>query len=339
MAEKKKNIVKDIIKYTLMFILAGVLVYFAFRKVHWGEFLAGLRQTRWMWIVVFCLCSIVAVVLRLFRWRELLIPFDPDVKSIRIWDAINVGNLASVALPGVGELLRCAYVTNKKIEYDKSVGTMFCERLWDAMALILLTILALAFGWSRFGDYFMDNVIHPLLANRLFWWILGIVVVAIATFVIIVMRLREKSPVFTKIADSLTRLWAGITVFTKSKNKALVAGSTLMIWTMYTVMCYCIFKAMPMLEGMDMVDALFISMVGNAASVVPVPGSIGAYHYLVAASIGIYGHSWDIGILYATLNHEIHSIVVCTLGVISYFHSIGWRKSQKAANADGQVNE
>ena len=41
-----KNATK-VIKYSLSFILAAVLVYFAFRGINWAEFLNDIKQTRW----------------------------------------------------------------------------------------------------------------------------------------------------------------------------------------------------------------------------------------------------------------------------------------------------
>ena len=216
MAAQNKKL-KDILKYTLLFLLAGVLVYFAFRKVDWGDFWNGLLQTRWFWVAVFCVVSLVAVLFRAIRWRELLLPFDPDIKMIRVLDVINIGNLTSVALPGVGELLRCALVTNKKLEYDKSIGTMFCERLWDCIALTVLAIVSLLLGWNRFGSYFKEKILDPLAANTTFWLILALVVIAIATFVILVFKLRHRHNLFGKIATSLSRMWDGFTVFSKSR--------------------------------------------------------------------------------------------------------------------------
>ena len=35
------------LKYVLSFLLAGVLVFFAFRGVDWKAFWSGLQQTRW----------------------------------------------------------------------------------------------------------------------------------------------------------------------------------------------------------------------------------------------------------------------------------------------------
>ena len=318
--------ITNILKYIVLFALAIILVYFAFRKVEWSAFLDGLGQTRWFWVVLFCIASAFALVLRTIRWRELLSPFDNTLSFITVWDAVNIGNLASTALPGSGELLRCGLVSSKKLEYDKSLGTMLCERLWDLLALVVLAIIAIIFGWQRFGSYFEENVFHPLASNKAFWWILAIVVVVMTAFIVTVFRMRSRSVMCGKIADSISRLWSGTTVFFKSKNKALIALTTLLLWTVYVFMCYCIIKAMPMLQGLDFIDALFLSMMGNLASIIPVPGGIGAYHYLVAAAIGVYGYSWDIGILFATLNHEIHAVLIIIIGLVAYLHMISTRR-------------
>lgn len=311
---------KKILKYVLLFALAAVLVYFAFRKVDWRAFVDGLAQTNWFWVAVFCVISASALILRTIRWREMLVPFDPDIKTLRVWDAINVGNLASVALPTSGEFLRCGYVTSKRLEYDKAIGTMFCERLWDLFALIVMAVISLLTGWDRFGGYFMVNIITPLSTNRLFWVILISVIIILAAIIFAIFRFRDKYVVCRKISESLSRIWAGLTVFLKSENKLRIALSTMLIWTLYVLMCFCIIKAMPALEGLDMIDALFFSMVGNLASIVPVPGGIGAYHYLVAAAVGVYGYNWETGILYATLNHEIHAVLVIVIGFVAYIH-------------------
>ena len=267
-ATSRKKIL-SVLKYTLLFAAAVLLVYLAFRKVDFGAFLSGLKQTRWFWVVLFCLLSILALIGRAVRWKELLLPFDSSVKFLKVWDADNVGNLASAALPGTGEILRCGYISSKKIEFDKTLGTMLCERIWDFIAILVLLAVALMLQWERFGGYFADNILAPLTAAGV-WWILAIVVAAVAVFIV------------GRVADSISRLWAGIRAFNKSRNKLLVAFTTFFIWFVYVMMCFCIIKAMPALDGMNLADAAFLSLVGNIASVVPVPGGVGAYHYLVA---------------------------------------------------------
>ena len=164
MASAKKILLK-ILKYVLLFGLAGLLVYLAFRKVDWKAFYDGLLQTRWFWVVLFCIVSVLALVGRTLRWEALLDPFDKDITFLRVWDAVNVGNVASVAIPTSGELLRCGYVTTKKLQFDKALGTMFAERVWDAGATIVLMLLALTLEWEKLGDFFKDNISTVFFRN------------------------------------------------------------------------------------------------------------------------------------------------------------------------------
>ena len=90
---------------------------------------------------------------------------------------------------------------------------------------------------------------------------------------------------------------------------------------MYLLMCFSILKAVPELSHLGLEDALFFTAVGNIASVIPVPGGIGAYHYLMALSAqSLYGATWESGILLATLGHESHAILIIVVGIISYVH-------------------
>ena len=326
MAVKNNKFIKAV-KYILLFGLAALLVYLAFRKVNWADFLLGLRQVRWFWIVLFCVVSVVALMIRTVRWKEMIVPFDDGISSIKVWDAINIGNMVSLVIPGGGEVLRCGYVSSKKFEMDKALGTMFCERLWDFISLLLLFIFLIVFNGGRIGNYLTEKIIGPAMSNTTLWVLLAAAVLLVAAFVVISYKLRDKYKLFGAVARSISRLWIGFGAFSKSRNKALIVISSFALWFMYVLMSYCILKAMPALDGLGLTDAAFFSFVGNIASVVPVPGGIGAYHYLVAAAVGLYGISWETGILFATLNHEIHALVILLIGIVSYIHFVSAGKA------------
>ena len=116
----------NIIKYTLSAILAVILVWFAFRTVDWKTFWEDLQQTRWLWIVIYFVAAVTALVFRERRWTALMRPLDPELRRMHVWDAINVGNLVNVVLPGAGEFVRCGYVSTKKMSYEKALGTIVC---------------------------------------------------------------------------------------------------------------------------------------------------------------------------------------------------------------------
>ena len=173
---------KSIPKYLISFILAGVLVYFAFRGVDWTAFWQGLGQTRWGWVALFVVFSLLALVLREERWRALIEPFDPEVKRLDVWDSVNVGNVVNVVLPGAGEFVRGGYVSRRGISYDKALGTIVCERVCDLVAILVLFAIALGAGWEKFGSFFAEQIWEPLTGGLQFslWWIVGGAVALIA---------------------------------------------------------------------------------------------------------------------------------------------------------------
>lgn len=312
---------KNILKFVLSFLLAAVFVWFAFRKVDWSDFVSGLRLTRWAWIALFAVCSIAAVLLRMLRWRGMLKPVSCESDSLRIWDAANIGNLVNVVLPGAGELVRCGYVTGGKASYEKVFGTVLMERAWDMLAIAVLLFSSVFIGWSKFGSFFVENIWRPASGrfDLSVGWILLIVLLLIASGVWLIFRRSSESKFCASVADAWRGFAQGFVSFTKMDHKWAFGAYTVGIWAMYVLMSYCAIKAVPEIAGLGIADALFISAVGNIASVIPVPGGIGAYHYLIALVLSsLYGGSWETGILFATLNHESHAILIIILGVISY---------------------
>lgn len=314
---------KKWLKYILSFVLAGVLVYFAFRGVDWAAFWSGLQQTRWGWVALFIVFSVLALVLREERWRAIILPLDPSAGRLDVWDSINVGNLVNVVLPGAGEFVRCGYVSRgKRLSYDKALGTIVCERTCDVVAIVLLFALALGTGWGKFGSFFVEQIWQPAAGRLSFsaWWLLGGAVVLIGGGLWAVFHWRHSNKFCGKLAGWIAGLGAGFAGIARMEHKWLFVLQTVGIWAMYVCMSWAGLKALPMLDSLNFADALFISAVGNIASVIPVPGGIGAYHYLVALVLqNIYAATWDTGILYATLCHESHAVLIIILGVVSYF--------------------
>ncbi|MBO4455169.1 MAG: flippase-like domain-containing protein [Bacteroidales bacterium] len=325
---------KNVLKYVISFVLAGVLVYYAFKGVDWAAFWAGLQETRWGWVGMFIFFSILALVLREERWRAIIRPHDPQASRLDIWDATNVGNVVNVVLPGAGEFVRCGYVSRRGLSYDKAFGTIICERACDIVAIVLLFAIALVTGWGKFGGFFVEQIWQPMVGRMGFslWLILAAAVLLVAGGLWAIFHWSGSNRFCGKIAQWLKGIVAGFASLGKMEHKGLFVLYTVGIWASYVAMSWTGLKAVPALSGLTFADALFISAVGNIASVIPVPGGIGAYHYLVALTLqSLYGATWDMGILYATLCHESHAILIILLGVISYV-SYTLRHRRKSAD-------
>lgn len=320
----------NVIKYALSFLLAGVLLYFAFSGIDWQQFARDFRQTRWGYVILFFAVSTLALVFREERWRALVEPFDPEVRRMKVWDAINVSNIANVVLPGAGEFLRCGYLKSRNVSYDKVFGTIVCERICDVISIAVIFVIVLAAKWDTFGGFFSEHILGSIGSgcDLSLWWIAAALAVIAAAYLILVFRLRGRSRFCEKNARAISNIFSGLAVIARVRNKWAFVLYTIGIWVMYLLMCYFMFLAMPPLSHLGLMDALVISGVGNIASVIPVPGGIGAYHYLVSLCLeSLYGVQWETGILYATLNHELHAILIIVYGCLSYLHLTLKRKN------------
>jgi uncharacterized membrane protein YbhN (UPF0104 family) len=47
-----KDTLKKVIKYTLSVVLAVALLWVSFREVEWNDFIAGVKECRWIWVVL-----------------------------------------------------------------------------------------------------------------------------------------------------------------------------------------------------------------------------------------------------------------------------------------------
>ncbi len=318
-----------VLKYLLSVGLAAVLVWFAFRGVDWKAFWEGLQETRWGYVLVFTFVSVVALFFREERWRVMMEPLDPGVRRLDAWDASNVGNIVNVVLPGAGEFVRGGYIKSKNMSYNKILGTIVCERAWDVLSVLFLLVLALVLKWDTFGDFFIANIWNPLTHSLGFsmWWIAAPILVALAVFIWGVFHWQEKYAFCAKVAGAVRGLGSGIASFVHIRRKGAFVLYTVGIWVTYLLMTYYNFLAIPALAHLTFFDSLFVSAVGNIASVIPVPGGIGAYHYLVALTLeSIYGATWETSLLFATLSHETHALLLIVLGIASYIRLTARRR-------------
>ena len=331
-----------ILEYIILFGLGVVLVWFALRGIDWKVFVDHLNDVRWEFVALSGLCCLLALFLRAERWKDMLLPLNPSATFVKAWDANNLGNLSYLVVAGSGDFVRAAAVTTKTATYDKVFGTILMERVWDSLMVIVVTVLAIVFKQDAIITFLKDSVLKPA-AGRLslkIWIILGVLILAIVVFCVLIYKLREKSKFFGKIAEWLKGIFDGLKAFLVMDRKGRFAIYTLMIWFFYVAMCQCVFWAMPGLESMTFADALFLSAIGNFATIVPVPGGMGAFHYLIALAMSeIYGFGWEVGILFATLTHESRTILLVVLGAISAGAVAIRRGKRKAAETTEKGTE
>lgn len=331
--------VRNILKYILSLGLAAVLLYFSFRGVSWGDFYAGLVSCNWVYVLLSMLCGLFAFAIRAERWRQLLKPIDDSISFRAAFNAINIGNVSNFIFPFLGEVTRSAVIARNSSElagasrledrarhqasFDKVLGTAILERGWDVLTVMIMLAVLLVFKWQMFGDFMVEGIWNPLksvLGYRLFILVALLAAAGIGGLALIY-HMRKRSRLCAKIVSNVKGFVQGLGACLKIKRKGLFMFYTLMIWAMYWLESVLVTAALPETASLDLADALFIMLIGSFASVLPLPGGMGGYHFIIRSAMTlIYGLGASVGIAYAILAHESQALVMIIAGAASYLH-------------------
>ena len=86
----------------------------------------------------------------------------------------------------------------------------------------------------------------------------------------------------------------------------------------YYLMVYVVFFALPETASLSWSDAFFVMVAASLGIVVPVPGGVGAYHYLVMLALGILGLSQEEGLAFATIVHSSQTLMLLFAGAAAF---------------------
>ena len=148
---------------------------------------------------------------------------------------------------------------------------------------------------------------------------MALLAVACAAALYALWRYRQTNGFCRKVWGLFSGILQGFASCLKMQQKWLFFAYTAAIWLTYWLMAACTMWAAPFLDGLGIVDALFLSLVGGVGFAVPVPGGIGAFHFVISLALSaIYGVPVETGIIYATLSHTSQAITQILFGLGSY---------------------
>ena len=325
--------IKKTIKYLASAAVAVLLLWFSFRDVEWSSFAAVLKECHWGYVALSMAAGSFAFLLRALRWRRLLMPIDESISTLTTFNGVNIGMISNFVFPRIGEFVRCGVITRrsapvdpehpdkKKASYDKVLGTVVLERSWELLVMLLLLAVVVIAGFKRFGGFFIEQIWNPMAQKLDFsiWWIVALLVAVCAAGLWLLWRYRESNAFCSKVWGIFKGILQGFASCLKMDKKWLFFAYTACIWLTYWLMAASTVWAAPFLEHLDVIDALFLSLVGGIGFAVPVPGGIGAFHFVISLALSmVYGIPMEMGIVYATLSHTSQAITQIFFGAVSY---------------------
>lgn len=324
----KKSIIQ-ILKF-LAFLLVGLLLlWLAFQDINFTDLGKGLREAKYIWIIIALFCAFLAYLSRARRWILLINPlgYKPSLKNT--FYSMMTGYLANMALPRIGEVSKCVALGKKeKIPVDQLIGTVVIERTIDFVSLLVIMIIMLLIDGKIIGPFLIDNIYQPIQqkvsdifgAAWIFWLILSFSGALILVLLILLRHKLRKIRFFAKVFDTATGIIQGLRTITIIKRKWEFLFHTFFIWVNYALMTWVIVFAVRSTSHLDLFDGLFLLVIGGLAMSAPVQSGLGAFHFIVSrALMVVYGISLEDSMVYAILSHESQLVFGAILGIYSFY--------------------
>lgn len=255
--------------------------------------------------------------------------------------AVMIGYLANTAVPRMGEFMRCGVLSKKeKIPFNSLFGTVISERLFDLLMLFVIIVLVVVFQINHVGAFVFD-IFKPLMEN-IFSNITNIIIFVasvilffglITWFVYQSRRWIKKLRFYNKIRGFIDGLMDGVKTILKLKNKGLFLVYTILIWFFYALMVYFPVMMLEETSILTFVDGLTILAIGSLGIVAPVPGGIGAYHFIVkSVLVELYAIEGNAAGSFAAITHAGQTVMNVVVGALSYFYMMVVTKKQIPRN-------
>ncbi|MFN8416828.1 MAG: lysylphosphatidylglycerol synthase transmembrane domain-containing protein [Cytophagaceae bacterium] len=317
-------LVKQILQYLIMLGLGIFLMWLVFRDLNFDLIVTGFQEANYWWISAALVVSLVAHYSRAVRWKLLMDPLGYSPSNFRTFLAVMTGYFANSLLPRAGEVSRC-YVLKRtdNIPFNIAFGSVVAERVIDVICLLIMTALAFFIEFDHIKDFFyqlvMDKVSGTEASMQKLYVVLGIATAVGALIVYLLYKFRDtllSIEIVAKIYHFIIGLIDGMTSVWKLKRKWEFIFHTILIWFCYYFMMYVIFFSLPSTAGLSLGAALVVMVVGGFGMSAPVTAGMGAYHFMVAAALQLYGVTLEQGKVFAIISHSSQTISLIIFGGI-----------------------
>lgn len=328
---KKKLI--SLLQYVLFLGLGIFLIWLTTRGLgpdKKQQLIESLKNARYWLLIPILGTLLLSHWSRAIRWKILMEPLGYSPRSSNTFFAVMIGYLANLAVPRLGEVLKCTVLARyEKVPADKLIGTIVAERAFDMICLLLVFALTFLTQIDTIGD-FANQQFSQALEGKASGSALIKIAVLLGILLAGILLLRfffKKFPnnsVVKKVKAIVAGIWQGITSVRYVKKKGFFFFHTFFIWLLYLMSIRIGFYAMESTQHLGMPAALSILSFGSIAMIIT-QGGIGAYQYLIQKVMVIYALSEVEGLAFGWLLWGSQTGIVllaglACLGLLPYFN-------------------
>lgn len=333
---------KSILKYVILIGLMCYTLWLAFSNIDLypdDDNLSGTfrekfnfiintwNQSHFGWMLASAFIAILSHFLRSERWKIQLeaIGYD-NISSLSSFLAVINGYFVNLVIPRGGEISRPVLLNKlEKVPTQVGIGSVVAERVIDLLLLVFLIGVVVISQLTKFKEFIFGYLNSnsgeqktPSISPAI---IITIILLGLIIFTSIFLY-KTKKDLFLKLKlkgiNFLIGLKEGLLSVLKLKKRSLYIAYSLGIWGCYFLMIYTVFKSNDYTQGLGLLDALTIFVVGGIAMVIPTPSGAGSYHLLVSGALFTLCKLPDASqnTAFATIFHGWHTLVIILAGLI-----------------------
>ena len=320
---KKKLL--TILQYLFFLGLGVFLVWWSIHKMgdkNWQECKTALKSARFILFIPVFFILVASHVSRAIRWKILMKPMGYSPRLVNTFFAVMVGYLANLAVPRLGEVLKCTILGKyEKVPADKLVGTILVERAVDVVSLLIVFIIAIVSQATIIGAYAKTTIRNNFLSGNsegIFIKLILLTTVLVALFFLLKFIFRKYSDIgIVKKINMLFRgVGAGLSSIKNLENKTAFIFHSVFIWSCYAAGTYLGFFVIPETSGLP-IAAAFPVLAFASIGMIITPGGIGSYQWFIMGVMVLYGIDEGHGYANGLLQWVAQFFIILLVGFVS----------------------
>ncbi len=320
-----KKAVLTILKYLFFLGLGIFLVWWSIHKMgdkNWEECKTALKSARYVLFIPVFFILTASHISRAIRWKILMKPMGYDPSLMNTFFAVMVGYLANLAVPRLGEVLKCTILGKyEKVPADKLVGTILVERAVDVVSLLIVFIIALATQVNIIGEYAKTTISANFLSGSKEGIIVKLVILVAAVIIIyfllkFIFKKYSGIGMVKRINILFNGVGAGLSSIKNLQNKTAFILHTVFIWACYAGGTYLGFFVIPETSGLP-IAAAFPVLAFASIGMIITPGGIGTYQWFIMEVMVLYGIDEGHGYANGLLQWVAQFFIILMVGFIS----------------------
>ena len=316
-------------------VISIAFVALALRGLRLSEVWENLQGANYWWIIPGILIYFFGVWARTWRWHYMLLPFK-RISLRRLFPIVCIGYAGNNIYPArAGEVIR-SYVLKQTddIPMSTSLATVFVERLFDGLVMLIFVFLAIPFTTTIPKKYSSFVIALSLLF-----------VAALILFLIIAARpemARRFYDIFAnrllpqrfrpKMGDMVDRFLSGLSSLRSGRGVLMIFVTSIVVWLAETMKYWFIMHAFDF--NVSFLVLMLMNGIVNLFTTLPAaPGYIGTFDAPGIEILDVVGGvPRATAAAYTVVLHAALWLPITLLGIYYFYrHRLHWSDFEEAS--------